>query len=98
MPKGNWGTCGSDRRRKPPLTEAPPWANGRLTRSQTAPTPLTDTGVKPQAAKRVFLEHRPEKRDPVVFVPFAVPSRQGTLEYDLLTEEVQREVKFPEWP
>jgi trehalose 6-phosphate synthase/phosphatase len=44
------------------------------------------------AAMRQFLERNPDKRDDVLFVLIAVPSRQGALEYDLLTEEVQREV------
>lgn len=44
------------------------------------------------AAMRRFLEIHPEKRDEVLFVLIAVPSRQGVPEYDELTEEVQREV------
>ena len=44
------------------------------------------------AAMRRFLELHPEKRDEVLFVMIAVPSRQGVEEYDELTEEVQREV------
>lgn len=44
------------------------------------------------AAMRRFLEIYPEKRDEVLFVLIAVPSRQGVAEYDALTEEVQREV------
>ncbi len=44
------------------------------------------------AAMRRFLERHPEKRDDVLFVLIAVPSRQGVQEYDALTEEVQREV------
>lgn len=44
------------------------------------------------AAMRRFLEMNPDKRDEVIFVLIAVPSRQGVAEYDLLTEEVQREV------
>ncbi len=44
------------------------------------------------AAMRRFLEMHPEKRDDVLFVLIAVPSRQGVQEYDMLTEEVQREV------
>lgn len=44
------------------------------------------------AAMRRFLEVHPEKRDEVLFVLIAVPSRQGVAEYDELTEEVQREV------
>ncbi len=39
-----------------------------------------------------FLENYPDKRDDVLFVLIAVPSRQGVKEYDELTEEVQREV------
>ena len=44
------------------------------------------------AAMRRFLEQNPDKRDDVLFVLIAVPSRQGVKEYDDLTEEVQREV------
>lgn len=44
------------------------------------------------AAMRRFLERNPDKRDDVLFVLVAVPSRQGVQEYDALTEEVQREV------
>ncbi len=44
------------------------------------------------AAMRRFLETYPDKRDNVLFVLIAVPSRQGVKEYDELTEEVQREV------
>ncbi len=44
------------------------------------------------AAMRRFLELNPGKRDEVLFVLIAVPSRQGVQEYDELTEEVQREV------
>jgi len=44
------------------------------------------------AAMRRFLEMHPEKREEVLFVLIAVPSRQGVAEYDELTEEVQREV------
>ncbi len=44
------------------------------------------------AAMRRFLENHPEKRDEVLFMLIAVPSRQGVAEYDALTEEVQREV------
>lgn len=44
------------------------------------------------AAMRRFLERNPDKRDDVLFVLIAVPSRQGVREYDALTEEVQREV------
>ncbi|MEX1048791.1 MAG: bifunctional alpha,alpha-trehalose-phosphate synthase (UDP-forming)/trehalose-phosphatase [Akkermansiaceae bacterium] len=44
------------------------------------------------AAMRCFLELHPDKRSEVLFLLIAVPSRQGVLEYDLLTEEVQREV------
>lgn len=44
------------------------------------------------AAMRRFLETNPDKRDDVLFVLIAVPSRQGVPEYDALTEEVQREV------
>jgi trehalose 6-phosphate synthase/phosphatase len=44
------------------------------------------------AAMRRFLESFPDKRDDVLFVLIAVPSRQGVQEYDHLTEEVQREV------
>ncbi len=44
------------------------------------------------AAMRRFLENHPDKRDDVLFVLIAVPSRQGVAEYDALTEEVQREV------
>ncbi|WP_193212065.1 bifunctional alpha,alpha-trehalose-phosphate synthase (UDP-forming)/trehalose-phosphatase [Luteolibacter marinus] len=44
------------------------------------------------AAMRRFLTLHPDKRDEVLFVLIAVPSRQGVKEYDLLTEEVQREV------
>ncbi len=44
------------------------------------------------AAMRRFLENHPEKRDEVLFMLIAVPSRQGVAEYDDLTEEVQREV------
>jgi trehalose 6-phosphate synthase/phosphatase len=44
------------------------------------------------AAMRRFLEANPDKRDDVLFVLIAVPSRQGVREYDELTEEVQREV------
>jgi trehalose 6-phosphate synthase/phosphatase len=44
------------------------------------------------AAMRRFLETNPDKRDDVLFVLIAVPSRQGVREYDELTEEVQREV------
>lgn len=43
-------------------------------------------------AMRRFLENNPDKRDNVLFVLIAVPSRQGVKEYDELTEEVQREV------
>jgi len=44
------------------------------------------------AAARRFLELHPEKRQEVLFLLIAVPSRQGVQEYDSLTEEVQREV------
>jgi trehalose 6-phosphate synthase/phosphatase len=44
------------------------------------------------AAMKRFLELNPDKRDDVLFVLIAVPSRQGVEEYDALTEEVQREV------
>ncbi len=44
------------------------------------------------AAMRRFLERNPDKRDDVLFVLIAVPSRQGVQEYDSLTEDVQREV------
>lgn len=44
------------------------------------------------AAMRRFLELFPDKRNDVLFVLIAVPSRQGVQEYDRLTEEVQREV------
>jgi trehalose 6-phosphate synthase/phosphatase len=44
------------------------------------------------AAMRRFLDANPDKRDDVLFVLIAVPSRQGVREYDDLTEEVQREV------
>ena len=44
------------------------------------------------AAMRRFLTLNPDKRDDVLFVLIAVPSRQGVKEYDMLTEEVQREV------
>lgn len=44
------------------------------------------------AAIRRFLEQNPELRRTTVFLLVAVPSRQGIREYDLLTEEVQREV------
>lgn len=44
------------------------------------------------AAMRRFLETNPDKRDDVLFVLIAVPSRQGVREYDDLTEQVQREV------
>lgn len=44
------------------------------------------------AAMRLFLERNPDMRDDVLFVLIAVPSRQGAQEYDMLTEEVQREV------
>ncbi len=44
------------------------------------------------AAMKRFLENHPEKRDEVLFLLIAVPSRQGVQEYDALTEEVQREV------
>ncbi len=44
------------------------------------------------AAMRRFLETTPDKRNEVVFVLIAVPSRQGVEEYDLLTEEVQQGV------
>ncbi|MGD7652215.1 MAG: alpha,alpha-trehalose-phosphate synthase (UDP-forming), partial [Verrucomicrobiales bacterium] len=43
-------------------------------------------------AMRRFLELHPEKRNEVMFLLIAVPSRQGVKEYDELTEEVQREV------
>jgi trehalose 6-phosphate synthase/phosphatase len=43
-------------------------------------------------AMRRFLERYPDKRDEVLFVLIAVPSRQGVREYDELTEQVQREV------
>jgi len=43
-------------------------------------------------AMRRFLENNPDKRDNVLFVLIAVPSRQGVKEYDELTEDVQREV------
>ena len=43
-------------------------------------------------AMRRFLETHPDKRDDVLFVLIAVPSRQGVREYDDLTEQVQREV------
>lgn len=44
------------------------------------------------AAMRRFLERYPDKRDDVLFVLIAVPTRQGVDEYDALTEEIQREV------
>lgn len=44
------------------------------------------------AAMRRFLELHPDKRDEVLFVLIAVPSRQGVQEYDDLTEQVQMEV------
>lgn len=44
------------------------------------------------AAMRRFLELHPDKRDEVLFVLIAVPSRQGVEEYDDLTEQVQMEV------
>jgi len=44
------------------------------------------------AAMRRFLERYPDRRNEVLFVLIAVPSRQGVKEYDDLTEEVQREV------
>lgn len=44
------------------------------------------------AAIRRFLEQSPALRRSTVFLLVAVPSRQGIREYDLLTEEVQREV------
>ncbi|TFG87203.1 MAG: bifunctional alpha,alpha-trehalose-phosphate synthase (UDP-forming)/trehalose-phosphatase [Chromatiales bacterium] len=44
------------------------------------------------AAMRLFLARHPEKRDDVLFVLIAVPSRQGVDEYSALTEQVQREV------
>jgi trehalose 6-phosphate synthase/phosphatase len=44
------------------------------------------------AAMRRFLEQYPHKREDVLFVLIAVPSRQGVDEYDALTEEIQREV------
>lgn len=44
------------------------------------------------AAMRRFLELHPERSEEVLFVLIAVPSRQGVEEYDLLTEQVQREV------
>jgi len=44
------------------------------------------------AAIRRFLEQSPELRRGTVFLLVAVPSRQGIREYDLLTEQVQREV------
>jgi trehalose 6-phosphate synthase/phosphatase len=44
------------------------------------------------AAIRRFLERNPQNRRDVVFLVIAVPSRQGVPEYDILTEEVQREV------
>jgi trehalose 6-phosphate synthase/phosphatase len=44
------------------------------------------------AAIRRFLERNPELRRNTVFLLIAVPSRQGIREYDLLTEQVQREV------
>jgi trehalose 6-phosphate synthase/phosphatase len=44
------------------------------------------------AAMRRFLAEHPDKRDKVLFVLIAVPSRRGVREYDALTEEVQREV------
>ncbi len=44
------------------------------------------------AAMRRFLEQNPDKRDDVLFVLIAVPSRQGVQEYDELTEKVQQEV------
>ena len=43
-------------------------------------------------AIRHFLEHYPEKREEVIFVIIAVPSRQNVEEYAELTESVQREV------
>jgi len=44
------------------------------------------------AAMRLFLAQYPDKRNDVLFVLIAVPSRQGVDEYDALTEQVQREV------
>ena len=44
------------------------------------------------SAMRCFLERYPDKRNDVLFVLIAVPSRQGVAEYDNLTEHVQREV------
>lgn len=44
------------------------------------------------AAMRSFLQEHPDKRNEVLFVLIAVPSRQGVGEYDVLTEHVQREV------
>lgn len=44
------------------------------------------------AAMRCFLNEHPDKRNEVLFVLIAVPSRQGVGEYDTLTEDVQREV------
>ncbi|MDH4021599.1 MAG: bifunctional alpha,alpha-trehalose-phosphate synthase (UDP-forming)/trehalose-phosphatase [Gammaproteobacteria bacterium] len=44
------------------------------------------------AAMRLFLAQHPDKRDKVLFVLIAVPTRQGVDEYDALTEQVQREV------
>lgn len=44
------------------------------------------------AAIRRFLEGNPKLAAEVSFVLIAVPTRQGVEEYDLLTEEVQREV------
>lgn len=44
------------------------------------------------AAIRLFLRNHPELRRNTNFVLIAVPSRQGVVEYDRLTEEVQREV------
>lgn len=44
------------------------------------------------SAMRRFLERYPDRRNEVLFVLIAVPSRQGVKEYDELTEDVQREV------
>jgi len=44
------------------------------------------------AAIRHFLEHNPGKRESVMFLIIAVPSRQNVEEYADLTDEVQREV------
>ena len=44
------------------------------------------------AAIRHFLENYPEKRNDVIFVIIAVPSRQNVEEYVELTESVQREI------